>query len=116
MIPLLADENFDGRVLKGLMHRCPELDLLRAQDTGLMETDDREILEWAAREGRILLTHDADTVIDFAYERVRKGLRMPGVLEVKTTVPLAQAIEEILIFAQCSREDEWEGQVRYIPL
>jgi hypothetical protein len=102
-------------IVRGLLRRHPELDLVRVQDVGLMEEEDPLILEWAARQGRVLLTHDVRTVVGFAYERVRRGLRMPGVLEVKG-LTLAQAIEEILIFALCSRDGEWENRVAYIPL
>ena len=51
-----------------------------------------------------------------AYERVRAGLPMPGVFEVSRRVPIGQAIDEILLVAECSHEGEWEGQVRYLPL
>jgi len=51
-----------------------------------------------------------------AYERVRNGNPMPGVFEVDRGVPVAQAIEDILLLAECSLEEEWEGQVRYLPL
>jgi len=59
---LLTDENFNGNILRGLMRRLPELDIVRAQDVGLMNTDDPDILEWAASEGRILLIHDDRTI------------------------------------------------------
>ena len=41
---------------------------------------------------------------------------MPGVFEVAPGVSLAQAIEDLLLIAECSRPGEWEGQVRYLPL
>jgi ribosomal protein S28E/S33 len=41
---------------------------------------------------------------------------MPGVFEVSRKVPVRVAIEDILLLAECSRENEWEGQVRYLPL
>ena len=41
---------------------------------------------------------------------------MPGVFEVSRKVPLATAIEDILLIADYSLDDEWEGQVRYLPL
>jgi len=47
---------------------------------------------------------------------VVQGKRMPGVFEVNREVPIAQAIEDILLLAECSIEGEWEGQVRYLPL
>lgn len=31
-------------------------------------------------------------------------------------VPIGVAIDEIEIFAECSLDNEWEGQVRYLPL
>ena len=70
----LTDENFNGAILRGLMRRLPTLDVIRVQDVGLRNTDDPIILEWAANEGRILLTHDVATITMYAYERVNQGL------------------------------------------
>ncbi len=41
---------------------------------------------------------------------------MPGVFEVSRAVSIGVAIEDILLLVECSREGEWEGQVRYLPL
>ncbi|MGV2391344.1 MAG UNVERIFIED_CONTAM: DUF5615 family PIN-like protein [Microcystis novacekii LVE1205-3] len=81
-VRLLTDENFNGAILRGLVRRLPELDIIRVQDVGLMNTDDPDILEWAANEGRILLTHDVATITMYAYNRVNQGLPMTGVVEV----------------------------------
>ena len=78
MLRLLSDENFNGDIVRGLFLRQPDLDLLRVQDVGLQETDDPAILDWAANEARIVLTHDRATMPDFAYERLLKGKQMPG--------------------------------------
>jgi|SRR5437660_8928480 len=117
MLAFLADENFHGRIVRGLCRRRPGLSVLRVQDIETLSgTGDPAILEWAAQEDRILLTHDAATVTRFAYERVRAGLPMPGVFEVSRSMPLGQAIDQLLLAAECSLEGEWEGQVRYFPL
>jgi predicted nuclease of predicted toxin-antitoxin system len=58
MLRLLSDENFNGDIVRGLFLRQPNLDLLRVQDVGLREVDDPAILDWAASNERILLTHD----------------------------------------------------------
>ncbi|MCI0696126.1 DUF5615 family PIN-like protein [candidate division KSB1 bacterium] len=116
MLRLLADENFNNDIVRGLLRRQPELDIVRIQDVGLSGADDPTVLEWSAQEGRILLTHDVATITMFAYERVQAGLSMPGVFEVTRTVPIGRAIEDILLLAECSMEGEWEGQVRYLPL
>jgi hypothetical protein len=74
------------------------------------------ILEWCAKEGRILLTHDVSTMTRYAYDRVKAELPMPGVFEVARHVPIGVVIEELLLIVECSDASEWEGQVRYLPL
>jgi hypothetical protein len=116
MLKLAADENFNNDVVRGLLRRRPELDIVRIQDTEISGSDDATVLEWAAQNHRVLLTHDVSTMTAHAYERVRDGESMPGVFEIGRSVPISVAIEDILLLAECSLEGEWEGQVRYLPL
>jgi hypothetical protein len=116
VLAFLADEDFNGHIVRGLRRRRPELEVTRVQDIGLSGSGDPALLEWAAQSGRIVLTHDVSTMTKYAYERVEAGLPMPGVCEVKRSVPIGQAIEDILILAECSLEGEWEGQVLFLPL
>lgn len=116
MLRFLADENFNNNIVRGLSRRQPELDIIRIQDVGLSGADDPTVLQWAAQEGRVLLTHDVATITQYAYERVEAGLSMPGVIEVALDVPIGSAIEDILLLAECSLDGEWEGQIRYLPL
>jgi Domain of unknown function (DUF5615) len=53
MIPLLADENFDNRILRGILLKDSDIDVVRVQDTQIYQADDPTVLEWAANEGRI---------------------------------------------------------------
>lgn len=41
---------------------------------------------------------------------------MPGVFEVKRSLPLREVIDDLLLLAECSDEGQWEGQVRYFPI
>jgi len=86
------------------------------QEAGLRGIDDPALLEYASQSGRVLLTHDVTTITNFAHERVRGGLPMPGVIEVRRNLAIGKAIEEILIVAELSLEGELEGQVIYILL
>ncbi|MEG4960491.1 MULTISPECIES: DUF5615 family PIN-like protein [unclassified Microcoleus] len=112
---LLTDENFNGSILRGLIRRLPDLDVVRIQDIGLIHADDPAILEWAANEARILLTHDVATITDHAYERIQNGLPMPGVVEVIATASIGQVIDDLYLFVCCSQPDEYEGQILFIP-
>ncbi|HEX2609990.1 MAG TPA: hypothetical protein VHK68_03200 [Gemmatimonadales bacterium] len=44
------------------------------------------------------------------------GKPMPGVIEISRFVPISQAIEDLLLIADCSIEGEWEGRILYLPL
>lgn len=116
MIALAADEDFNNNIVRGVMRRQPELDIVRVQDVGLSGADDPTVLEWAARERRVIFTHDVSTMTRHAYDRILAGKPMPGVFELSRKVPLAQAIDDMLLIAECSLEGEWGGQVRYLPL
>ena len=94
----------------------PSLDIVRIQDVGFSGADDPIILEWAAQEGRALLTHDVSTITHYAYERVRAGKVMTGIFEVSRDVPIGVAIEDILLLAECSLDEEWKNQILYLPL
>jgi hypothetical protein len=116
MLRFAADENFNNNIIRGLRRSRPGIDIVRVQDSGLASAADPAILAWAAREGRILLTHDVSTITRYAFERVQKKEPMPGVFEVSRVVPVGQAIEDILLLDELSLENEWEGQIRYLPL
>lgn len=41
---------------------------------------------------------------------------MPGVVEVSRLLPTSLVIDDLLLLAEVSIENEWEGQVLYLPL
>lgn len=116
MLRLAADENLNNDIVRGLLRRRPDLDIVSIQSVGLSGTDDPTVLEWAAKEGRVLLTQDVATITRYASERIKAGKSMPGVFEVSRIATLGVAIEDILLLTEYSLDDEWEGQIRYLPL
>ncbi|MGI9063016.1 MAG: DUF5615 family PIN-like protein [Pseudonocardiaceae bacterium] len=67
MLPLAADENLNNDIIRGVLRHNPKIDIVRVQDVGLRGADDPTVLEWAAAEGRVLLTHDVATMSRYAY-------------------------------------------------
>lgn len=116
MLQLVADENFNNNIVRGVLRQKAEVDIVRIQDVGLSQADDPTILAWAAQQDRVLLTHDVSTITKYAYERIEAGQAMPGVFEVNRAAPIGQVIEDILLLVECSLEGEWEGQIIYLPL
>jgi len=116
MIKLASDENFDGDILRGLLRRLPDLDIVRVQDAGLAGSNDPIVLAWAAQEQRILLTHDRETMPGFAYDRIRAGLPMPGVFLVSDRMSKGRAIQELSLAVQCLTGDDCRDGVQHFPL
>ena len=116
-MPLLfADANFDRGIVRGLMRRKPDLDIVLAQELGFERTPDPDLIEWAMREQRVILTRDVRTMIGFAYARIAAGRSFPGLIEVRRRTPVGRAIEDILVLLECLTEDEWENRVHFVPL
>lgn len=116
MLQFLSDENFNGDIIRGLLLSQVDLDLIRVQDIGLQAVDDPSILEWAATNNRIILTHDRATMPDFAYERLVKGVQTSGLFVVNDRMSIRQAIDELILIGGGSEQAEWSGIVLYLPL
>jgi predicted nuclease of predicted toxin-antitoxin system len=117
MLRLLADENINHDLLRGALRRQPKLDVMLVQAVGLSQADDPEILSWAAREGRVVLTHDVNTMTRFAFERVQRGEPMAGVFIVRQQgAALSRIIDDLLLLNECSDTSEWDGQILFLPL
>jgi hypothetical protein len=116
VIRLAADENFDRAIADGLRHLHADLDMVSAQQAGLAGADDPTILTWAANEGRILLSHDRQTMIGFAYDRLRAGLPLPGLCIVDTRLSIGDAIADIELLLAVYADEEWQNRVLFVPV
>ena len=103
MLRFVADEDFTRLIVRGVLRIRPDVDIVRVQDVGLRTQEDAVVLDWAAREGRVLLTHDAQTMPAHAYERVRNMLPMPGVFVTPQDVAIGQRKPET-VFRQPQKD------------
>jgi predicted nuclease of predicted toxin-antitoxin system len=116
MLRLLTDEDVHGDIVAGLLRRRPTLDLLRVQDVGLSHTPDPVILEWAAQQGRVVVSVDKKTLAVDAWNRVVRGLPMPGVVILRIVLTIGQAIDELELIAIVGNPEDLRDQVIYLPL
>ena len=81
-VKYLIDADLPRALFHGLVRRSTGLDVLRVQQVGLSSATDPEILTFAAKEGRITISRDKSTMLDYAAERMKHGEPMPGLLLV----------------------------------
>ena len=111
----LADADLNYAIVQGIRLREPSIDFKAANDAGLEGLSDREVLELAAREERVLVSHDKRTMPVHLAARVQSGLRSPGVLLALPSASVGEIIESLLIIWSASRETEWADQIHYLP-
>jgi hypothetical protein len=116
MLALLIDENLNHRILRGVLRSIPHLDYELVSATGLKGADDPSVLGVGAKENRVLVTHDLRTVPKHAYERVKAGLPMAGVIAVPDDMAIGRAVQDLIILAECAEPAEVQSLVIYIPL
>ncbi len=115
MLRLLIDENFDQRILRGLRLRVPQLDYLIVQQAGMSGLSDPALLDWAASQGRIIVSHDVSSMTRFANERMKHGLPMAGVVIVPDDLEIGRAIGDLEIVTECATAVDLANQIQFLP-
>ena len=116
MTGFLADENFNGCLVRGVRRHAPLVDILRIQDTSLMGIDDPGILEFATHQNRLLLTHDVNTLIKYAKARVAAGEPTCGVIEIARRIPVRIAVFDLQLISELLLPHEWDDRIEFLPL
>lgn len=95
--------------------REPSADIPTAQGAGLGGLSDPDLLAWAANAGRVILTCDVQTLVGFAWDRVRAGLPMSGVAVVTSGTAVGPVIDDLADAAVADDPADWIDQVKYLP-
>jgi hypothetical protein len=101
------------RVPSLLLH-VPGIDLVRVQDVGLMHTPDPSILEYAASQHRVIVTHDRNTMTAHAQDRLDQGLSMAGLIVLDQFINIGKAIQEVGTLAQVGDPGDLDGQILFL--
>lgn len=113
MLKLLADENIDPDLVTQLRRHLPDIDAVDVRDAGLTQTPDPVILQWAADNDRVVISHDKSTMRKFAENRVRAGLPMPGLIIVHQESPIGTVIRSIIQYAT-EQQYPIDGQIVFV--
>jgi len=116
MLRLLIDQDLDHVILRALLLRVQNLDVITAHQAGLSNASDPELLAWAAEQERVVITHDRRTMPYHATSRIARAEKIAGIIIVSRQLPISQVINELEIIVSCSDMTEWENIVKHLPL
>jgi hypothetical protein len=91
-----ADADLNEDILRGVLRREPNLDFRTAVKAGLRSLADSAVLHLAARDGRVLVSHDRRTM-PRAFARFVQATSSPGLLIVSQKTNRLAAIEGLLL-------------------
>jgi len=110
-----ADADLNQIIVSAVLRRMPSIDFRTATAAGLAGVGDQEVLARAARDGRILVTHDQATMPRQFGEFVQ-AQRCPGLLIVPQHLPLREVVDDLILIWTATREEEWVNRVVFLPI
>jgi hypothetical protein len=116
MIRFAADEDFNHDIVRALRRSLPEVDIATVQHAEGSGWPDSRVLEWAAASGRVLLTHDVNTMTRHAIERIQRGEPTPGVIVAHQRLSIGAVLDDLVLVATYSDPSDWLDQIRFLPL
>jgi hypothetical protein len=114
-VRFLADANLDQNIVAGVIRRQAGIEFELPQGVIAEGIGDPEVLAIAASRNRVLVTHDIRTMPRHFAEFIT-GSDSPGVILIPRSMPMGQAIEDILLIWHISDAEEWRNLLRWLPL
>ena len=110
-----ADADLDQAIVTGVLRREPTIDFQTAFAAGLEGVKDPEVLAIAAKQERILVSHDRRTMpLEFAEFIISN--QSSEIIIVSRKSPTEIVIEELLLIWAASSAEEWVDRIAKLPL
>jgi hypothetical protein len=110
-----ADADFNQDIVRAVRRRVPTIDFQTAHEAGLAALNDDVVLERAAQEGRVLVSHDRRTM-PYHFAAFIAARTSAGVVLVSKNLPIRQAVEDLILIWEASEAEEWVNQIDSLPL
>jgi len=110
-----ADNDLRFGIVKAVRRREPAVDFASALEAGLDGVPDPVLLDRAAAEGRVLVSHDRRTMIDHFRDHLAARKSSPGVLIVSQGSAIGEVVDALVLLWALSEPAELQDQVHYVP-
>jgi hypothetical protein len=111
----LADANFNQKIVRGLLIREPAIDFERPEVAIPEKTPDPDVLDIAESLGRVLVTHDVNTMPEWFRQCVEER-HCAGLILVPAKLPVRDVIEDLLLIWHVTEAEEWIDYMQRLPL
>ena len=110
-----ADADLNQVIVSAVVRRVPAIDFRTATSAGLAGLKDQEVLVVAARDGRILVTHDHATMPRHFGEFLRSQ-RSPGLIVVPQHLPIGEVADDLILIWTATNAKEWTDRIAFLPI
>ena len=110
-----ADADLNQIIVSVVLRRVPAIDFRTATTAGLAGLKDHEVLALAARDGRILVSHDQATMPRHFGEFIRSH-RSPGLIVVPQHLPLGEVVDDLILIWTATQAEEWTDRIAFLPV
>jgi hypothetical protein len=108
-IRFLADADFNQKIVSGVRRQAPEIDFKLGHE--LKGLPDDQVLAYAAREERSLVTHDLRTMPVYFGEFIQTQ-DIPGLFLISQKISIKRAIDELILTWAASEAEEYINSIR----
>lgn len=105
-IKFYADEHIHPGVVKAL--RNHGVDVLTAQQAGMLGIDDEVHLEFSSSQDRVLIKHDQD------FLNLQWNMNHRRIVYAHRQTPMRRIIEGIILIYEAMTEEEMENHIEYL--
>src|SRR5687768_419213 len=112
-LSFLLDEHLRGPLSSAIQHHNARgvdvIDAMRVGDPADLPlgATDPEILLWAERNNRILVTHDTDTMILHWSRHLLRGRHCPGLFLIRRGASAREVVAHLALAAHAGRADDF---------
>jgi predicted nuclease of predicted toxin-antitoxin system len=110
-----ADADLNQIIVSAVVRRVPAIDFRTASSAGLAGLKDQEVLAVAARDGRVLVTHDQSTMPRHFREFLRSQ-HSSGLIIVAQDLPLREAADDLILIWTATQAEEWTDRIAFLPI
>ena len=110
----LADEDLNHAIVRGLIRREPSVEFATVVDTGLAGTSDDGVLDFAAENSLLLVSHDVNTMRALAEKRGAVEPGTYGLLLVPQSAPIGAVIDSLHLIWSVTDDEDWRNRIEFL--